>query len=381
MLLKNCNIIFLDKIEKGSLLIENGIIKEINPSETNDSNSIDCNGLYVSPGFVDVHIHGAGGYDTMDGTFEAINEIAKTICKYGTTSFTPTTMTMSTNDILKSMTSIKKAKLEGTDGAIVLGAHLEGPFISPSAIGAQNPNFLIAPSFENFKSMTGDAMDSVVSITMAPEVAGAKELASQLTDMGIRCSIGHTKATYEEAIEGIKCGFCHSTHLFNAMTGFTHREPGVVGATFESDITTETISDGIHISYPSLRIAYKQKGIDKTLLVTDAMCACGMPDGTYALGGQPVTVKNGAARLENGALAGSVLTLNKAVKNILDNSEYQLYEIIKMASYNGAKFCKVDDKKGQIKENFDADLVIFDENIDVKMTIVGGKIVYNNFQI
>ncbi|MBQ5695151.1 MAG: N-acetylglucosamine-6-phosphate deacetylase [Clostridium sp.] len=379
MLLKNCNIIFLDKIEKGSLLIENGIIKEINPSETNDSNSIDCNGLYVSPGFVDVHIHGAGGHDTMDGTFEAINEISKTICKYGTTSFTPTTMTMSANDILKSMTSIKKAKLEGTDGAIVLGAHLEGPFISPSAIGAQNPNFLIAPSFENFKSMTGDAMDSVVSITMAPEVAGAKELASQLTDMGIRCSIGHTKATYEEAIEGIKCGFCHSTHLFNAMTGFTHREPGVVGATFESDITTETISDGIHISYPSLRIAYKQKGIDKTLLVTDAMCACGMPDGTYALGGQPVIVKNGAARLENGALAGSVLTLNKAVKNILDNSEYKLYEIIKMASYNGAKFCKVDDKKGQIKENFDADLVIFDENIDVKMTIVGGKIVYNNF--
>ena len=379
MLLKNCNIIFLDKIEKGSLLIENGIIKEINPSETNDSNSIDCNGLYVSPGFVDVHIHGAGGYDTMDGTFEAINEISKTICKYGTTSFTPTTMTMSANDILKSMTSIKKAKLEGTDGAIVLGAHLEGPFISPSAIGAQNPNFLIAPSFENFKSMTGDAMDSVVSITMAPEVAGAKELASQLTDMGIRCSIGHTKATYEEAIEGIKCGFCHSTHLFNAMTGVTHREPGVVGATFDSDITTETISDGIHISYPSLRIAYKQKGIDKTLLVTDAMCACGMPDGTYALGGQPVTVKNGAARLENGALAGSVLTLNKAVKNILDNSEYKLYEIIKMASYNGAKFCKVDDKKGQIKENFDADLVIFDENIDVKITIVGGKIVYNNF--
>ena len=381
MLLKNCKIIFLDKIEKGSLLIENGIIKEINPSETNDSNSIDCNGLYVSPGFVDVHIHGAGGHDTMDGTFEAINEISKTICKYGTTSFTPTTMTMSANDILKSMTSIKKAKLEGTDGAIVLGAHLEGPFISPSAIGAQNPNFLIAPSFENFKSMTGDAIDSVVSITMAPEVSGAKELASQLTDMGIRCSIGHTKATYEEAIEGIKCGFCHSTHLFNAMTGFTHREPGVVGATFDSDITTETISDGIHISYPSLRIAYKQKGIDKTLLVTDAMCACGMPDGTYALGGQPVTVKNGAARLENGALAGSVLTLNKAVKNILDNSEYQLYEIIKMASYNGAKFCKVDDKKGQIKENFDADLVIFDENIDVKMTIVGGKIVYNNFQI
>lgn len=378
MLLKNCNIVFLDKIEKGSILIEDGIIKEINPSEINLQNAIDCKGLYVSPGFVDVHIHGAGGHDTMDGTFEAINEISKTICKYGTTSFTPTTMTMSADDILKSMISIKKAKIEGTDGAIVLGAHLEGPFISPSAIGAQNPNYLIAPSYENFELMTGDAIDAVVSITMAPEVEGAKELASILSSKGIRCSMGHTKATYEQAIDGIKHGFCHSTHLFNAMTGFTHREPGVVGATFDSDITTETISDGIHISYPSLRVAYKQKGTDKTLLVTDAMCACGMPDGTYALGGQPVIVKNGAARLENGALAGSILTLNRAVKNIYDNTNYPLYEIVKMASYNGAKYCRVDDRKGQIKENLDADLTIFDENIDVKMTIIGGKIVYNN---
>ena len=378
MLLKNCNIVFLDKIEKGSILIEDGIIKEINPSEINLQNAIDCKGLYVSPGFVDVHIHGAGGHDTMDGTFEAINEISKTICKYGTTSFTPTTMTMSADDILKSMISIKKAKIEGTDGAIVLGAHLEGPFISPSAIGAQNPNYLIAPSYENFELMTGNAIDAVISITMAPEVKGAKELASILSSKGIRCSMGHTKATYEQAIDGIKHGFCHSTHLFNAMTGFTHREPGVVGATFDSDITTETISDGIHISYPSLRVAYKQKGTDKTLLVTDAMCACGMPDGTYALGGQPVIVKNGAARLENGALAGSILTLNRAVKNIYDNTNYPLYEIVKMASYNGAKYCRVDDRKGQIKENFDADLTIFDENIDVKMTIIDGKIVYNN---
>lgn len=378
MLLKNCNIVFLDRIEKGSLLIENGIIKEINPSELNFQNTIDCKGLYVSPGFIDIHIHGAGGHDTMDGTFEAINEISKTICKYGTTSFTPTTMTMSSKDILKSMLSIKKAKVEGTDGAIVLGAHLEGPFISPKAIGAQNPNYLISPSYENFKLMTGDAIDAVVSITMAPEVDGAKELASILSSKGIRCSIGHTKATYEEAIEGIKCGFCHSTHLFNAMTGFTHREPGVVGATFDTDITTETISDGIHISYPSLRVAYKQKGTDKTLLVTDAMCACGMADGKYALGGQPVIVKGGAARLENGALAGSILTLNKAIKNIYDNTDYPLYEIVKMASYNGSKYCRVDNKKGQIKENFDADLTIFDENIDIKMTIIGGKIVYNN---
>lgn len=378
MLLKNCKIIFLDRIENGSILIENGKIKEINPTFTNDIKSIDCKGLYISPGFIDIHIHGAGGHDTMDGTYEAINEIAKTICKFGTTAFTPTTMTMSAEAILKSMNEIKKAKLNGTDGAEVLGAHLEGPFISPSAIGAQNPNFLIKPSYENFKSMTGDAEDAVISITMAPEVDGAKELATILASKGIRCSIGHTKATYNQAIEGIKSGFCHSTHLFNAMTSFTHREPGVVGAIFDSEITTETISDGIHISYPSLRVAYNQKGTDKTLLVTDAMCACGMVDGTYSLGGQPVIVKNGAARLESGSLAGSVLTLNAAVRNVLNNTNYPLYEVVKMASYNGAKYCNVADRKGQIKESFDADLVIFDENIDVKMTLVGGKIVHNN---
>ena len=161
------------------------------------------------------------------------------------------------------------------------------------------------PSYENFKLITGEAIDSVISITMAPEINGAKELASILSSKGIRCCIGHTKATYEEAIDSIKYGFCHSTHLFNAMTAFSHREPGVVGAIFDSDITTETISDGIHISYPSLRIAYKQKGTDNTLLVTDAMCACGMPDGIYTLGGQSVIVKNGVARLEDNTLAES----------------------------------------------------------------------------
>ena len=378
MLLKNCNIVFLDRIEKGSLLIENNVIKKINPLYSNEKTVINCKDMYISPGFVDIHIHGAGGYDTMDGTYEAINEISKIICKYGTTSFTPTTMTMPSYDISKSILAIKKARLEGTDGAIVLGAHLEGPFINPSAIGAQNPTYLMPPSYENFKLITGEAIDSVISITMAPEINGAKELASILSSKGIRCCIGHTKATYEEAIDSIKYGFCHSTHLFNAMTAFSHRDPGVVGAIFDSDITTETISDGIHISYPSLRIAYKQKGTDNTLLVTDAMCACGMPDGIYTLGGQSVIVKNGVARLEDNTLAGSVLTLNKSIKNVYENTNYPLYEIIKMASYNGAKFCKVDNRKGQIKENFDADLVIFDNKIDINMTIIGGKIVYNN---
>ena len=377
MLIKNCNIIYLDKIEKGSVLVENGKIKEINPSNVNDTEVIDAEGLYLSPGFIDVHIHGAGGCDTMDGTVESINTIAKTIVQHGTTSFTPTTMTVAAEDIRKSMEVIKKLKEEGTEGANVLVAHLEGPFISPKAIGAQNPNFLLAPSVENYNKIVGDYSDAVVSITMAPEVEGAKELIKYLSDNGVTVSMGHTKATYDEAIEGIKCGACHSTHLYNAMTPFTHREPGVVGATFDTDITTETISDGIHISYPALRTAYKQKGTDKVLLVSDAMEACGMPDGQYSLGGQDVIVKNGAARLLDGTLAGSVLTLDKAVKNIYNNSNYPLNEVVRMATYNGAKHCHVEDHKGLIKEGYDADLILFNEDIEIQKVFVNGKEVYN----
>ncbi len=373
MFIKNCNIIFENKIELGNILIEDGKIKAINPSNVQDTEIIDGNGLYLSPGFIDVHIHGAGGYDTMDGNYDSLNNIAKTIAKNGTTSFLPTTMTCDLDDIKKAVEAIALAKEKGTEGANVLGAHLEGPFISPDMIGAQNPNYLQKPSIKTFKYMVGNHMDAIVSMTIAPEVNGAKELIAFLKDNNINASMGHTKATYAEAMEGIKCGVCHSTHLYNAMTGLHHREPGVVGAIFDSDITTETISDGIHINFASLRVAYKQKGLDKVLLITDAMMACSMPDGMYSLGGQDVIVKAGAARLKSGALAGSILTLDKAIKNVYKNSNYPLHEIVKMATLNPAKLCKVEHKKGIIKEGYDADLVLFDKNISIKKVIIGGK--------
>lgn len=376
MIIKNCRIIFHDKIECGNLLIEDGKIKSINPKNLNDDEIIDAEGLYLSPGFIDVHIHGAGGHDTMDGSYEALNHIAKTIAPCGTTSFLPTTMTCAIEDIKKSVESIALAKKKGTEGANVLGAHLEGPFINPGAIGAQNPKYIQKPSIDTFLEMVGENIDAVVSVTLAPEVEGAKELIDFLKEKGIVASIGHTKATYDETLEGIKCGICHSTHLYNAMPGLHHREPGVVGAIFDTDITTETISDGIHISYPSLRVAYKQKGLDKVLLVTDAMMACCMPDGMYSLGGQEVVVKEGAARLTTGSLAGSILTLDKAIRNVYKNSNYELNEVVKMATLNPAKLCKVENRKGSIKEGFDADLVLFDEDINIKKVIVNGKVVY-----
>ena len=373
MLIKNCKIIYKDEIELGSVLIENNKISKINPSKVNDDVVIDGGGLYLSPGFIDIHIHGAGGFDTMDGTYEAINNISKTIMNHGTTSFLPTTMTCSDSDIRKAVEAITEAINRGTEGAEVLGAHLEGPFISSEMIGAQNPKYIQAPSIDSFKKLVGENKNTIISITLAPEVPGALELIEYLDKEGIIASIGHSKGTFEDAIKGIACGITHSTHLFNAMTGFHHREAGVVGAVFNSDITTEVICDGIHISYPSLKIAFNQKTTDKVILITDAMMACGMAEGTYSLGGQEVFVKDNAARLENGALAGSILTLDKAVKNLHQNTSYELHEIIKMATYNPAKFCNVHHKKGLIKEGYAADLILFDENINVKKVMVGGR--------
>lgn len=372
MIFKEFNVIFTDRIEKMSIQVIDGKIVSMNPDFSNDEEIIEGNDRYLSPGYVDIHIHGAGNHDTMEGTFEALETISNTIAKHGTTSFLPTTMTVSVEEIRKAVEAIKEAKGKVT-GATIAGIHLEGPFISEHAIGAQNPNYVIRPTKESFLDMVGEHIDLIKNITMAPEVEGALTLAPYLRQHGVNVSMGHTVASYEQAMVGIHHGFNHSTHLFNAMSPFTHRTPGVVGAIFDTDVTTETISDGIHVSYPSLRTAYKVKGSDKTLLITDAMMACGMPDGTYSLGGQKVISKEGAARLESGALAGSILTMDKAVQNVYKNTALPLYEVIKMASYNGAKFSGIDNVKGKIALNYDADLLILSEDLEVQHVFIEGR--------
>lgn len=377
MIIKNCKIIFYDRIEKGSVLINNGKIQKINPTKMESQEIIDGKGLYLSPGFIDVHIHGAGGCDTMDGEEKSLNTISKLIARYGTTSFLPTTMTCSIEDINKAIENINTCMQKGTEGAQILGVHLEGPFINPAMIGAQNPSYIEKPSIATFNAMVGEHINVIKCITLAPELEGSLELIEYLNSLGIVISIGHSRATYAEALAGIRKGIGHSTHLFNAMTPLNHREPGIVGAIFDTDITTETISDGIHISYPALRIAYKQKSFEKVLLITDAMMACGMKEGEYSLGGQEVFVKDGAARLKKGNLAGSILTLDKAIRNVYKNCNCELYDVVKMATYNGAVHCGVQHNKGLIKEGYDADLVLFDDDINVYKVIIGGKL-YNS---
>lgn len=410
MWITNCQIILKDGIEKGAVRVSDGKITKIilenkvgncckenlSLDKTIDKNSdnelikeeiVDAKGMYLSPGFIDIHLHGAGGYDTMDGNTEALDGIAKVIVKHGTTAFLSTTMTVSIPEINQTLHAIKafmedRAQEDKTqlarknskiDGAQVLGAHLEGPFVNPKAIGAQNPKYLLLPSIRAYDETVKGCEDIVVSMTLAPELNGAKELIQYAASKGVACSAGHTQATYAEMMQAVGWGISHVTHLYNAMTPFNHREPGVVGAAFDTHLTAEIIADGIHVSYPALRIAYKQKSTDKMLLITDAMMACCMPDGKYALGGQDVYLKEGAARLENGALAGSVLTLEQAISNVYHHCNLPLYEVVKMATYNPAKFCKVEDRKGLIKEGYDADLVLFDENLQVKRVWVKGE--------
>ncbi|AFK85049.1 MULTISPECIES: N-acetylglucosamine-6-phosphate deacetylase [Thermoanaerobacterium] len=361
-------------VDGKDVLIEGNKISAIGSGLYAD-NTIDAEGNYVSPGFVDIHIHGSSGFDTMDGTFEAINAISKSVAMHGTTSFLPTTMTEDKSKIKNAIKNVfdNKSRVEGAE---ILGIHMEGPFINPKQKGAQDDKFILKPTVENFNEICGQYVDIVKLVTIAPEVDGALELIKYLREKNITASVGHTDSTYDDVALGFKAGITHATHVFNAMKGFHHREVGTVGAVFDLDISAEVIADGIHSVFPAIRTLIRLKGKEKINLVTDAMMAANLSDGLYQLGGQDVYVKDGAARLKSGVLAGSTLTLDKAVKNIFFNTDLTLPESVALASYNSAKVIGIDYKKGLIKEGYDADIIIFDENIEIKKTIVGGKIVY-----
>lgn len=378
MLIKDAIIIYPDRIEKGSVRIMNQKIVEINPTDDRDELIVDAKGCYLSPGFIDIHIHGAAGRDTMEGTKEALNIIAKAIAKHGTTSYVPTTMTMDIPSVRKVVSLVDEMKGSVTEGANIIGVHLEGPFVNPDKLGAQNPDYVLRPSVEAIKKMINGYEDSIITVTLAPEMPGSSYLIQYLKKLGIHAAMGHTCADYQTAREAISNGISHATHLYNAMTPLLHRAPGVVGAVFDSEITTEFIADGIHIAYPALRIALKQKGTDKIILITDAMMGCTMPEGKYMLGGQDVWLKNGMAKLEDGTFAGTLLTLDGAVRNLKEHTKYPLNEIVKMATYNPALYCGVADQKGIIAVGYDADIILFNEDIEVRKVIVAGKILNFN---
>jgi len=338
---------------------------------------IDAGNGFVVPGFIDIHVHGGGGSDIMDGKYEAVKQIAITHSRFGTTAFLPTTMTMSKDKIIGSLKSIHEAFIKGTGAAEILGVHLEGPYISSEKKGAQKEKDIKKASIGEFLEFNQASGNLIRIVTLAPEKPGAIDLIRWLHKNGIIASVGHSNATYKQVQEGIKAGLTHVTHTFNAMREFNHREPGVVGAALSSPkLILEMIADGIHLHPVAMKILIKIKEIGKIVLITDAMRAASKPEGTYNLGGQEVTVVRGQARLKDGALAGSVLTMDKAVCNMVDKVGVSLTEAIQMATASPARCLGVESKKGSLEPGKDADIVILNKKLKVELTMVKGKIVY-----
>ncbi|MBZ4684078.1 MAG: N-acetylglucosamine-6-phosphate deacetylase [Fusobacteriaceae bacterium] len=376
----NGNIILKDKIlEQYVIVFEKQIIDILSFNDYKQKykniEEIDAGGKYISAGFIDVHIHGANNSDVMDGTREALENIAQTIAKNGVTGFLATTMTMDKTTIKEALENIKN-NIDIDSGAKILGTHLEGPFINEKYKGAQSKEFIVAPEYDLIK----EYVDIIKIITYAPEKDKDFEFTHKMCNChkDITLSIGHSNATYNIAMEAIEKGARHITHLFNAMTGLHHRNPGIVGAAFNSDVSCEIIADNIHINPANYHIVFRQKSKDKIVLITDAMRAACLKNGKYDLGGQEVHVSNGAARLEDGTLAGSVLRLNGAVKNIYDELDISLVDLINLVTMNPAKVIGVDNIKGSIEKDKYSDFAVFDKDFNVYMTIVEGKVVYNN---
>lgn len=334
----------------------------------------------VVPGFIDEHVHGAAGSDAMDGTMEDLGKIANALASEGTTAFLATTMTQSPENITKALKAVKAYReLSPESGAEILGVHLEGPFISKDFVGAQPIEYVAKPSVEVFKKYQDASGDCVRIVTLAPEVEGSTELIKYLVSQNIVASIGHTNATYVDVKKAVEVGATNLTHTYNAMKPLHHREVGTVGSGFLFDeLNCECICDGIHVSGPAIQLLHKNKPADKMTLITDAMRAKHMPDGVSELGGQVVIVKNGEARLENGTLAGSVLKMNNAVKNVMKFLNLPLEEVVKLASQNPAKNLGVFDQMGSIKEGKRADFVILDKDLNVVQTVRNGKVIYTN---
>jgi len=378
--IKGGKIILENEVLVGKVLVFNDkivdILDEVNfakKSPTHEMKIIDAHGKYVSPGFIDIHIHGSGGKDTMDGELSDLRIISETIAKSGVTGFLPTTMTMEKAKIYKALDSVKLAMQENFKGAKILGAHMEGPFISPKYKGAQDKDYILRPDFKFIRNY----IDSIKMITMAPEEDYQFEfIKSVKNNSDIVLSMGHTNANYETALEAVRFGISNASHIFNAMRPFHHRDPGVVGAVLKSNISFELIADTLHIHPAVFQILLNAKGKDKMILTTDSMRAGFMEAGNWELGGQEVVVDNNSARLTDGILAGSILTLNKAVFNILTYTDLQIYEAVALASLNPARLINMDKSKGSIKIGKDADLIIFDEELKVDLSISGGRIIY-----
>ena len=376
---------------RGERIVEVGCCVErrdgVIPSPTTDPGRVvDVTGAYVLPGFVDLHVHGGKGHDTMDATPGALEEISRYHAAGGCTSFLATTASSSTVDLLGALDAVREGMGRDLGGAQVLGAHIEGPYFAPIKKGCHLAEFVRSPCLREYEQ-TLERADAVRSMTLAPEIEGALPLIRALGDAGVVASAGHSNATYDEVLAGIDAGMSHVTHLFCAMSSVTkrgpYRDPGLLEAALTSDdLTAEFIADGRHVPPALIHLALRTKGVDKLCLVTDAMRGAGMPDGTYTFGGrdgQEVIVRDGISLMPDlSGFASGTLRIDALVRHMVQRIGVSLQDAVAMASRNPAKVIGVADRKGSLAEGKNADVVVMDEAMNVVMTMVRGRIVWES---
>lgn len=375
-------------ISNGTVVIRNGRIVDVGNSvnEINDAIEIDAGGRYLSAGFIDIHVHGGGGHDFMDGTENAFLEIAAFHARFGTTALSPTTLTSNKKSILDTLSLYEKAVINNPHGAQFIGLHLEGPYFAMNQRGAQDPRYIRDPDPEEYKEILS-ASKSISRWSLAPELKGAIEMGRYLKGKGILPAIAHTDAIYEEVQAAFDNGFTLITHLYSGMSGVMRRNAfrfaGVIESAFIIDeMDVEVIGDGIHVPPPLLKLVYKIKGADKISLITDAMRGAGMPAGESVIGnkddGLKVVLEDGVAKLpDRTSFAGSVATADRLVRTMITMADIPLTDAVKMLTATPARIAGLSKQKGSVEKGKDADLILFDENIHVSLTMIGGKVIYD----
>jgi N-acetylglucosamine-6-phosphate deacetylase len=360
------------------IVVENGKIKAIIPfdrvgviEKTEEINAEDC---WITPGLIDVHVHGCSNVDTMDATHDAYQTMDTFFASRGVTSYLPTTGAAPNEDTFKVIETFKSYQPSG-NGAFPVGLHLEGPYLNEERKGAQPSEHLVLPDPQEYKKWFDSGV--VKMMTVAPELEGAKELIQYGVQNGIEFAVGHSVATYNQMQEAAGWGLRQATHTFNGMDPLHHRKPGVVGAVLSDErIYAQIIPDGVHVHPAVVKLLVGIKGVERTMLITDAIRASGLGDGEYPLLGQIVTVKSGIARVASGSLAGSIVTMDAALRNVIDFCGISELEAVRMATFTPAEALGLTPSKGYLRAGADADITIFDRNFVVMKTLVGGKIVY-----
>ncbi len=364
--------------ERGWLTIEEGRIAALGqgtPPSVPRAVPLDLRGLLLLPGLIDLHVHGALGYDTMDATPEALQQMARFYASHGVTGFLATTMSNPPGAILAALRNVAEVMRQGTRGAALLGAHVEGPYLDVERRGCQDPANVRPADPDEYTRLF--ATGTIKLLTVAPELPGSPELIAYARERGAAIAAGHSRASYDEMCRAADLGLTQVTHLFNGMDPLHHRQPGVVGAALSLDaLSCQLIADNIHVHPAVLKLAVRAKGVERILLITDAMSGTGMPDGQYNLGGLAVTVREGVARTADGVLAGSTLTLERGLRNIIAATDLSLQEALPMAARNAARALGLEAHKGSLAPGRDADLIVVDDRLNILLTVVAGEIVY-----